>query len=96
MYNIFHFNSFHISIFSIEDARQRCLTKGYTPDQFEKCLHDYEDLDIWHTNRQKTKLIFVNASKWKVLCLCHLPGFLDFSVICGIIFFNIEDFWKHL
>ena len=45
---------------NIEDARQRCMTKGYTPDQFEKCLVDYEDLNIWHRNRVRTKIIFVN------------------------------------
>jgi len=45
---------------NIEEARQRCSTKGFTPDQFEKCLNDYEDINVWHTNRQKTKLIFVN------------------------------------
>lgn len=45
---------------NIEDARQRILTKGFTPDQFEKCVVGYEDLNVWHRNRGKTKIIFSN------------------------------------
>jgi DNA replication licensing factor MCM7 len=47
---------------NIEDARTRCLTKGFTPDQFEQCISGYEDLDIWSLNRQKTKLIFTDTN----------------------------------
>lgn len=42
----------------IEDALQRVMTKGFTPDQFNKCIKDYEALDVWHTDRKKTKLLF--------------------------------------
>jgi len=48
---------------NIEDARQRCVTKGFTLDQFEDCLIGYEKLDIWYANRHRTKLIFTDAAK---------------------------------
>lgn len=43
----------------LEEARQRCLTKGFTPDQFEKCLTDYESLNVWQINSSKTRITFV-------------------------------------
>jgi len=43
----------------LEDAKQRCLTKGYTPDQFENCLSSYESLDVWCINKNRTKITFV-------------------------------------
>lgn len=45
----------------IDDAKQRCMAKGFTPEQFEVCISEYEDLNVWHQNRSKTKLIFVNV-----------------------------------
>jgi len=44
---------------SVEEARQRCVTKGFNPDQFEKCLDDYESLDVWQLNRGRTHITFV-------------------------------------
>lgn len=49
-------NGRHISV---EDAKQRCLTKGFTPEQIEKCLDDYESLNVWQINKAKTKITFV-------------------------------------
>lgn len=46
-------------VFRLEEAKQRCLSKGFTPDQFEKCLKDYEDLNVWQINSSKTKITFV-------------------------------------
>ncbi|XP_065055420.1 DNA replication licensing factor mcm7-like isoform X1 [Rhopilema esculentum] len=43
----------------IEDARQRCLTKGFTPDQFSRCLDDYENINVWQINNARTKITFV-------------------------------------
>ena len=45
--------------FRIEDARQRCLTKGFTPDQFNQCLDDYENINVWLINNARTKITFV-------------------------------------
>jgi len=47
----------------IDDAKQRCMAKGFTLEQFNECISEYEDLNIWHQNRSKTKLIFVNVEK---------------------------------
>jgi len=43
----------------IQDVRDRCVAKGYKPDDVEKCLDAYEELDIWQINQAKTKLTFV-------------------------------------
>jgi len=43
----------------LQDAQQRILTKGYTPDQFETCLSNHEDLNIWQINKSRTKITFV-------------------------------------
>jgi len=43
----------------LNDAQQRCLTKGYTPDQFEDCLSNYQELNIWLINKARTKITFV-------------------------------------
>eukprot|EP00794_Sanderia_malayensis_P013959 gene13959-15415_t len=44
---------------NIEEARQRCLTKGFTPDQFTRCLDDYENINVWQINNARTKITFV-------------------------------------
>ncbi|XP_022790801.1 DNA replication licensing factor MCM7-like [Stylophora pistillata] len=43
----------------LSDAQQRCLTKGFTPDQFDACLGEYEDLNVWQINSNRTTIIFV-------------------------------------
>lgn len=43
----------------IKDIKDRCMAKGFKPDDIEKCLADYEELDIWQLNQAKTKLTFV-------------------------------------
>jgi len=43
----------------LQDAQQRILTKGYTPDQFETCLNNHQDLNIWQINKSRTKITFV-------------------------------------
>lgn len=48
-----------VSSVKLEDARQRCLTKGFTPDQFDKCLTDYENLNVWQIDTSKTRITFV-------------------------------------
>ena len=47
---------FHLRL---PDAQQRCLTKGFTPDQFDACLGEYEDLNVWQINSNRTKITFV-------------------------------------
>ena len=38
-------------LYRFDEARQRILAKGYTPDQFEQCLDEYERLNVWHINQ---------------------------------------------
>jgi DNA replication licensing factor MCM7 len=42
-----------------DEARQRILAKGYTPDHFEQCLEEYERLNVWHINQSRTRITFV-------------------------------------
>jgi len=42
-----------------DDARQRILAKGYTPNQFDECLDEYERLNVWQVNQSRTRITFV-------------------------------------
>ena len=42
-----------------DDACQRILTKGYTPDQFDECLDEYERLNVWQVNQSRTRITFI-------------------------------------
>lgn len=42
-----------------DEARQRILAKGYTPDQFEQCLDEYERLNVWQINQSRTRITFI-------------------------------------
>ena len=42
-----------------DEARQRILAKGYTPNQFDECLDEYERLNVWHINQSRTRITFV-------------------------------------
>ena len=61
----------------------RCTAKGFKPDDIEKCLEEYERLDVWQLNQAKTKLTIVNwvKNEWyenqvqhDVFNLAHCPG----------------------
>lgn len=41
------------------DALERCLAKGFNPDQFEEAIEEYEELDIWQVNQSRTKITFI-------------------------------------
>lgn len=43
----------------ISDVMEKCTTKGYKPDQVDKCIEDYETLNIWHVNQTRTKITLV-------------------------------------
>ncbi|XP_031567709.1 DNA replication licensing factor mcm7-like [Actinia tenebrosa] len=43
----------------MQEAKQRCLSKGFTPDQFNSCLSEYEELNVWQINQGKTRITFV-------------------------------------
>ena len=37
------------------------VTKGFTQDQIENCLEEYEAIDVWKINASRTQIAFVNA-----------------------------------
>ncbi|XP_067834537.1 DNA replication licensing factor mcm7-A-like [Heptranchias perlo] len=41
------------------EAEQRCVSKGFTPAQFEAALEEYEELNIWQVNQARSKITFV-------------------------------------
>lgn len=43
----------------ISDALERCVSKGYTPDQFEEAIEEYEELDVWQLNQARTRITFI-------------------------------------
>lgn len=43
----------------ISDVMDRCTTKGYKPDQVDRCIEEYEELNVWHINQTRTKITFI-------------------------------------
>ncbi|XP_063003591.1 DNA replication licensing factor MCM7 [Elgaria multicarinata webbii] len=43
----------------LAEAEQRCVSKGFTPTQFQAALSEYEELNVWQVNQKKTRLTFV-------------------------------------
>jgi len=43
----------------IGDIMDRCTTKGFKPDQVDKCIDDYEELNVWQVNMGRTKITFM-------------------------------------
>ncbi|XP_053956715.1 DNA replication licensing factor Mcm7 [Anastrepha ludens] len=43
----------------IADVIDRCTTKGFKPDQVDKCIGDYEELNVWQVNMARTKITFM-------------------------------------
>eukprot|EP00099_Drosophila_melanogaster_P015174 NP_523984.1 minichromosome maintenance 7 [Drosophila melanogaster] len=43
----------------ISDIMDRCTTKGFKPDQVDKCIDDYEELNVWQVNMGRTKITFM-------------------------------------
>jgi len=41
------------------DAEQRCVSRGFTPDQFQEALEEYEELNVWQVNQARTRITFV-------------------------------------
>jgi DNA replication licensing factor MCM7 len=44
----------------MQDIRERCTNKGFKPDQIDKCIEEYEELNVWQVNQAKTKITFVD------------------------------------
>jgi DNA replication licensing factor MCM7 len=43
----------------IADVMDRCTTKGYKPDEVDKCIEDYEELNVWLVNQTRTRITFI-------------------------------------
>ncbi|KAJ8389254.1 hypothetical protein AAFF_G00121190 [Aldrovandia affinis] len=41
------------------EAEQRCVSRGFTPAQFQAALDEYEELNVWQVNQARTRLTFV-------------------------------------
>jgi len=45
----------------VQDIKDRATTKGYKPDAIERCLEEYESLDVWQLNQARTKLTIMES-----------------------------------
>uniref|UniRef100_A0A4X2JQL9 DNA replication licensing factor MCM7 n=1 Tax=Vombatus ursinus TaxID=29139 RepID=A0A4X2JQL9_VOMUR len=41
------------------EAEQRCVSRGFTPAQFQAALDEYEELNVWQVNAARTRITFV-------------------------------------
>lgn len=41
------------------EAEQRCISRGFTPAQFQAALDEYEELNVWQVNAARTRITFV-------------------------------------
>jgi len=44
---------------SVKDFREKVFNEGHTREELDRCLDEYEGLNIWQLNTNKTKLTFV-------------------------------------
>lgn len=40
-------------------AVDQCLTRGYTNDEIEEAIEEFEMNNMWHVNSARTKIIIV-------------------------------------
>ncbi|XP_011302401.1 DNA replication licensing factor Mcm7 [Fopius arisanus] len=43
----------------VPDILQRCTNKGFTPDDIDHCIEEYEELNVWQVNQARTKVTFL-------------------------------------
>nr|XP_020480415.1 DNA replication licensing factor MCM7 isoform X1 [Monopterus albus] len=41
------------------EAEQRCISRGFTPAQFQEALEEYEELNVWQINQARSRITFV-------------------------------------
>lgn len=44
---------------SIDDAIDKCLSRGYSNKQIEETIEEYEVLNVWQVNQARTKVTLV-------------------------------------
>uniref|UniRef100_A0A673N8B4 DNA replication licensing factor MCM7 n=1 Tax=Sinocyclocheilus rhinocerous TaxID=307959 RepID=A0A673N8B4_9TELE len=43
----------------VVEAEQRCVSRGFTPAQFQAALDEYEELNVWQINQARSRITFV-------------------------------------
>uniref|UniRef100_A0A1A7W9R7 DNA replication licensing factor MCM7 n=1 Tax=Iconisemion striatum TaxID=60296 RepID=A0A1A7W9R7_9TELE len=43
----------------MSEAEQRCISRGFTPAQFQEALEEYEELNVWQINQARSRITFV-------------------------------------
>ncbi|XP_059620171.1 DNA replication licensing factor Mcm7 [Phlebotomus argentipes] len=43
----------------VSDVMDRCTSKGFKPDEVDRCIDEYEQLNIWQVNQTRTRITFV-------------------------------------
>lgn len=46
-------------IIKISEVMEICTTKGFKPDEVDKCIEEYETLNVWQVNQTRTEITFV-------------------------------------
>ena len=49
-------------VLKISDIRERCMSKGYKPDQIDEAIEEYEELNVFSINQAKTKITFIDVN----------------------------------
>ena len=48
-------------VLKVSDVKERCLSKGYKPDQIDEAIEEYEELNVFSLNQAKTKITLVDV-----------------------------------
>lgn len=43
----------------LADILEKCISKGYKPDQVDECIEAYEELNVWQVNQTRTKITYI-------------------------------------
>ena len=46
----------------ISDIKERCMSKGYKPDQIDQAIEEYEELNVFSINQAKTKITLIDVN----------------------------------
>merc|ERR1712088_1260672 len=49
-------------VLKISDVKERCMSKGYKPDQIDEAIEEYEELNVFSINQAKTKITFIDVN----------------------------------
>ena len=49
-------------VIKMADARNRAIARGFTNDQFEEAIEEYEELNVFSVNSSRTRLTVVTTN----------------------------------